>query len=624
MSTNRNASLAALSLSALGVVYGDIGTSPLYTMNEVFFPSHGTGLARTPDNILGICSLALWSIIMVVAIKYAIFMLRVDNNGEGGTLSLHALALRSLRNEKWRRPLTLLAVFGIALFFADSAITPAMSLLSAAEGLKEISPAFEKFVVPFALIIIAPLFYFQKFGTAKVSRFLGPVMVVWFGTLAMMGAYHIASAPQVLAALSPHHAVRFFANHGLLSIVVMGAVVLCITGAEALYADMGHFGRKPIRVAWFAYVMPSLVLNYFGQGAMLLVDGSKRHMFFTQVPDGWPRVALVVLGTMAAIIASQAVISGAYSIARQAMQVGFAPRLSVVHTSHRSAGQIFLPGVNWALCFLVLGIVLSFRSSSNLGAAYGLAVTGAMLIDTILLVVVAVGLWRWSPTKTFVICGVFLAIDVAYFLANAIKIPSGGWFPLVLALVLFTLMTTWYRGRDVVREKRRSEALPLAPMIESLTKDATRVPGTAVFMTSAVDDMPAAMLHNLKHNHVLHERNVMLHVRFADVPLIPREGRLEIAHLGHGFFRVIINYGFMNTPNVPKALSQAEPLGLYFDDMQTSYFVSRETLVPNRNAPIARWRQSVFVWLSRNSLSATRYFHIPSNRVIELGAQIKL
>jgi KUP system potassium uptake protein len=559
-----------------------------------------------------------------VAIKYAILILRADNQGEGGTLSLHALAMRATQNPKRRYALTLLAVFGIALFFADSAITPAMSLLSAAEGLKEISPQFERFVVPFALAILLPLFYFQKFGTGKVSAFFGPIMVTWFTTLGMLGAYHIFDAPQVLAALSPHYALKFLFNHGWLSMIVLGSVVLAITGAEALYADMGHFGRKPIQFAWFTFVMPMLILNYFGQGASLLANPNKRHMFFTQVPEGWPQVLLVILATLAAIIASQAVISGAFSIARQAMQLGFIPRMSVVHTSHRAEGQIYLPSVNWILCFLVLFIVLSFRSSTNLGAAYGLAVTGSMLIDTILLLVVAAGIWKWSKPLLLGAGGLFLLIDLGYFAANAIKIPSGGWFPLLVGAILFALMTTWSRGRKLLADQRRSSALPLAPMIEGLCEGTTRVPGTAVYMTSSLDDMPAAMLHNLKHNRVLHERNVFLHVRFLDVPLVPREARFEIQDLGRGFFRLQVNYGFMNTPNVPKVLAQAEAHSLYFDMMDTSFFLSREVLVPRPTPIMAMWRQRLFVWLARNGQDATVYFQIPSNRVIELGAQVRL
>ncbi len=624
MSSTKNQSLFALAVSAMGVVYGDIGTSPLYTMNEVFFPGHGTGLAVTPDNVLGICSMVLWSIIIVVAIKYAVFILRADNQGEGGTLALHSLAMRAKNSETTKRALTLLSVFGIALFFADSAITPAMSLLSAAEGLKEISPKFERFVVPFALAIIVPLFYFQKFGTAKVSKLFGPIMVTWFAVLGLMGLYHIHFAPQVLAALSPWYALKFVLSHGWISVIVMGSVVLAITGAEALYADMGHFGAKPIRVAWFYFVMPMLVLNYFGQGASLLANPAKRHMFFTQVPEGWPQILLVILATLATIIASQAVISGAFSIARQAMQLGFSPRAAVVHTSHQAEGQIYLPGVNWALCFLVLFIVLSFRSSTNLGAAYGFAVTGAMLVDTILLLVVAKGLWNWSKPALWGWGALFLIVDVGYFFANAIKIPAGGWFPLLLGIVLFGIMTTWARGRALLADQRKSAALPIAPMIEGLCSDAKRVPGTAVFMTSAPEDIPAAMLHNLKHNKVLHERNVLLHVRFLDVPLVPREGRLEVTHLGHGFFQVIVKYGFMNSPNIPKALSAAEPMGLYFDVMDTSFFLSRETLIPRDSKVFSIWRQRIFGLMARNAQAATAYFRIPSNRVIELGTQVKL
>jgi len=617
---------AALALGAIGVVYGDIGTSPLYTMKEVFF-NKAHSIALTEANVLGLLSLIFWVLTIVVAVKYALIILRADNQGEGGTMVLLSMALRTATNARRRRWLTLLGIFGVSLFFGDSIVTPAVSVLGAMEGLEQINKEWLPAVVPVTVVILLGLFYVQRTGTGKVSAWFGPIMVLWFLVLAVLGVWHIADNPRVFFALNPYYAVAFLAHNPGLFIVVLGSAVLAVTGAEALYADMGHFGRQPIRVAWFAFVMPALVLNYFGQGALILKTCAGKaqcsmHPFYDQVPHAW-LIPMVVLAGVASIIASQAVISGAFSIARQGIQLGFLPRMQVVHTSHRAEGQIYLPAVNWTLLILVLIVVLAFRSTDNLAAAYGLAVTGAMCIDTVLFAVVAFGLWKWHKVAATLAVLVFATVDVALLASTAIKIPDGGWFPLLIAAAVLVFMTTWKRGRNLMSEQRQQTALPLAPMIEALSRDATRVQGTAVFMTSAPDEMPAAMLHNLKHNKVLHERNIVLHVQFEDVPLVARSKRLEVGDLGHGFYKIIVHYGFMNAPDIPKALSHAKQHGIDFEMMDTSFFVSREVLVPNPCTRISIWRQRLFSVMSRNAQSATAYFQIPTNRVLELGAQIK-
>jgi len=618
--------LAALALGAVGVVYGDIGTSPLYTMKEVFF-NKAHAIAYTEANVLGLLSLIFWVLTIVVSIKYALVILRADNQGEGGTMVLLAMALRTASNAKRRRWLTLLGIFGVSLFFGDSIVTPAVSVLGAMEGLKEINEDWLVAVAPVTVVILIGLFYVQRTGTGKVSAWFGPIMVLWFLVLGCLGVYHIASNPTVFYALNPWYALAFLLHNPGLFIVVLGSAVLAVTGAEALYADMGHFGRKPIRVAWFAFVMPMLVLNYFGQGALILKTCSGKaqctmHPFYDQVPHSF-LIPMVILAGLASIIASQAVISGAFSIARQGIQLGFLPRMQVIHTSHRSEGQIYLPTVNWTLFVLVLIVVLAFRSTDNLAAAYGLAVTGAMCIDTVLFAVVAYGLWKWHKLAAAVAVAVFAIIDISLLASTVIKIPDGGWFPLLIAAIVLVFMTTWKRGRNLMAEQRQQTALPLAPMIEALSRDAARVQGTAVFMTSAPDEMPAAMLHNLKHNKVLHERNIVLHVQFEDVPLVTRAKRLEVTDLGHGFYRMILRYGFMNAPDIPKALAHAKQHGIDFEMMDTSFFVSREVLVPNPCTRISIWRQRLFSVMSRNAQSATAYFQIPTNRVLELGAQVK-
>jgi KUP system potassium uptake protein len=623
--------LAALSLGAVGVVYGDIGTSPLYTLKEVFFNS-AHSIALTEANVLGLLSLIFWVLTIVVAIKYSLVILRADNQGEGGTMILLSMALRAVTEITKRRYLTLLGIFGVALFFGDSIITPAVSVLGAMEGLKEINPKFEVAVVPIALVILTGLFWVQSRGTGKVSKFFGPIMALWFGMLAALGVYHLSSNPAVLAAINPMYFLRFLVENPGLSLIVLGSAVLAVTGAEALYADMGHFGRRPIRLAWFSWVMPALVLNYFGQGALILKTcagasagggACKMHPFYDQVPHAF-LIPMVIFAGIATVIASQAVISGAFSIARQGVQLGFLPRMKIVHTSHQSEGQIYVPAINWALFVLVVIVVISFRSTDRLASAYGLAVTGAMLVDTVLFAVVAVSLWKWNKIVAALAITVFAIVDIALVASTAIKIPDGGWFPLLIAFVIVVLMTTWKRGRNLMNEQRKAVALPLAPMIEGLTRDATRVQGTAVFMTSTPNDMPAAMLHNLKHNKILHERNVVLHVKFDDVPLVPRSERVAIEDLGNGFYSMTVRYGFMNTPDIPKALTvAAKDHNVEFDMMDTSFFMSREVLIPTKCKRISVWRQRLFSLMSRNAQSATAYFQIPSNRVLELGAQVK-
>ena len=621
------ARLAALSLGAVGVVYGDIGTSPLYTLKEVFFnPQHS--IALTEANVFGLLSLIFWVLTIVVSIKYALVILRADNQGEGGTMVLLSMALRTATGGARRRWLTLLGIFGVSLFFGDSIVTPAVSVLGAMEGLGQINPDWVVAVVPVTVVILIGLFYVQRTGTGKVSTWFGPIMVIWFLVLGGLGVFHIASNPRVFLSLNPVYALSFLVHNPGLFIVVLGSAVLAVTGAEALYADMGHFGRQPIRVAWFAFVMPMLVINYFGQGALILKTCAGKaactmHPFYDQVPHSF-LIPMVILAGLASIIASQAVISGAFSIARQGIQLGFLPRMQVVHTSHRSEGQIYLPAVNWTLLVLVLIVVVTFRNTNNLAAAYGLAVTGAMFIDTILFAVVAYGLWKWNKLAATAAVALFAVVDIALLASTVIKIPDGGWFPLVIASLVLVFMTTWKRGRNLMAEQRKQIALPLVPMIEALARDATRVQGTAVFMTSTPDEMPSAMLHNLKHNKILHERNIVLHVHFDDVPLITRARRVRVDDLGNGFYKMVVNYGFMNAPDIPKALTiAAKDHKIDIEMMDTSFFVSREVLVPTPCQRIPVWRQRLFSLMARNAQSATAYFQIPTNRVLELGAQVK-
>ncbi|HYH23424.1 MAG TPA: potassium transporter Kup [Azospirillum sp.] len=616
--------LAALTLAATGVVYGDIGTSPLYTLRECFGGEHG--LALTPDNILGIMSLVFWALILVVSIKYVTFVMRADNKGEGGILALLALATQSRPDASGRLgPLMALGVFGAALFYGDGMITPAISVLSAVEGLEVAQPALEQVVVPATLVILIGLFAIQSHGTARVGTLFGPIMVTWFTVLAVLGLLEVAQQPQILAALDPRYGIAFFLTNGWHAFLVLGSVVLAVTGGEALYVDMGHFGRMPIRIAWFGLVLPALLLNYFGQAALLLTEpAAVRNPFYLLAPD-WALYPMVALATMATVIASQAVISGVFSLTRQAVQLGLCPRLDIRHTSNEESGQIYIPRANWGLLAGVIGLVVWFQSSSNLAAAYGIAVTGDMIITTILALVVARRRWHWSVPACMVPGVVFLTVDAGFFSANIIKIPQGGWAPLVIAVGALFLMSTWRRGRAILSRRLAEDSLPLDHFIKRQAKsDVHRVKGTAVFMTSSSDTVPIALLHNLKHNQVLHERVVFVTVLVEDVPRVPAKDRVTVEGLAEGFYRITVRYGFSQEPNIPKALRLCKAFGLEFDLMATSFFLGRETLIPRMEPPMAQWREKLFVVMSRTAVSATDFFKIPPNRVVELGTQVQL
>jgi KUP system potassium uptake protein len=612
-------------LLALGVVYGDIGTSPLYALRECFKPEYG--LTADPDNVYGVLSLIVWSLVLVVSIKYVVFILRADNRGEGGILALLALIMQKHRRkgDNRRRAIVIgLGLVGAALLYGDGIITPAISVLGATEGLEVVAPALKLVVVPLTVIILITLFMFQSKGTARVGRVFGPVMLVWFISIAILGAYEISLAPRVLLALYPAYGVRFFLDHGFHAFVLMGAVVLAITGGEALYADMGHFGRRPIRAAWFAAVVPALLLNYFGQGALILRDPqAATNPFFLLAP----RVLLyplVALATAAAIIASQALISGAFSLTQQAVQLGYSPRVSIIHTSKTEAGQIYVPEVRNALMVGSVLIVLGFRSVSALSSAYGIAVTGTMAITTLLFYILARSRWHWSIAKAGSFLVFFLLIDLAFFASNALKIASGGWVPLLLGLMLFGLMTTWNRGRRIVQKLLLRASLPMDLFMPDVArKKPPRVPGTAVFMTSDPNGAPLVLLHHLKHIKMLHEKVILLSVLSTTVPEVQEDNRVEVIELGEGFWRIRAKYGFMETPNVPEVLERAKEFGLETQPMTTSYFLGRERLLPTGKEKLAGWRKKLFIFMSRNSRTATEFFGLPSNRVVELGAQIE-
>ena len=616
--------LPALTLAALGVVYGDIGTSPLYTMKEVFAGIHHP-VPITADNILGILSLIVWSLVGVVSVKYAAFIMRADNQGEGGIMALMALVQRHARNPAHGRALMLLGLFGAALFYGDGVITPAISVLSAVEGLEIATPVFKAWVVPITLGVLFGLFAVQKRGTARIGSLFGPITGVWFLVLAALGIVNILHEPRVLFALSPTYAVAFFLAHPGLAFLSLGAVVLAVTGAETLYADMGHFGRKPIRLAWVGLVLPALILNYFGQGALLLAHPEAIASPFYHLAPDWALYPLVALATAATVIASQAVISGAYSITHQAIQLGYAPRMRVQHTSHRERGQIYLPGVNWALFLAVVALVVSFGSSTNLAAAYGIAVTGTMIITTLLVYVVARRQWGWGPVRGGLILGAFLAVDLAFFGANLTKIADGGWFPLVFAAGVFLLMTTWKRGRELLKQRRDRDALPLAAFVESLGQsDIPVIPGTAVYLTPHPDQVPHALLHSLKHFKSLHERVVILNVAFADLPFVPTHRRVQVEHLSGRFHRVQVRFGFMDKPDLTKTLRTCAGKGMPCESEETTFILGRETLIPKKHSDMVWWREQLFIALARNAGGPARYFGLPPNRVVELGAQVVL
>jgi KUP system potassium uptake protein len=617
--------LAVLTVTALGVVYGDIGTSPLYALRECFRAEYG--IHPTPENILGVLSLILWSLILVVSVKYIIFILRADNRGEGGILALLALLLQQgRRTEDRRRRLILvgLGLFGAALLYGDGVITPAITVLSAVEGLQSATPKLTPFIVPITVVILVGLFMVQRYGTARVGIAFGPTMLLWFITIGALGLHSVVQNPSVLGAVNPWHAVQFFGEHGVAGFLTLGAVVLCVTGAEALYADMGHFGKRPIRIAWFGIVLPSLVLNYLGQGALVLRDPSaSTNPFFLLAPLAlhWP---LLLIATAAAVIASQSLISGAFSLTQQSIQLGYSPRMQIIHTSKSEAGQIFIPEVNKALMIGCVILVIAFRNSSGLAAAYGIAVTGTMAITTLLFAVVARTRWHWSLPHVIVITGFFLLIDLAFLLANIIKIEHGGWVPLVMAGGVYVLMSTWKRGRMELNDIQSKGQLPLDIFLTSIERNPpVRVRGTAVFMTSNRDGVPVVLLHHLKHNKMLHETIVLLSVQTRGIPEVGPDHRLTFEPLGQGFVRIVANYGFMQTPNIPEVLAIAAARGVAVPPMDTSYYLGRERLVLTGQAKMMRWRKSLFALMSRNARSATEFFQIPPNRVVELGAQIE-
>ena len=616
--------MAPLVVGALGVVFGDIGTSPLYTLRTAFTGTHA--LSLTSQNVLGVLSVIFWALVVVVTLKYITLIMRADNHGEGGILALTALVARGLEGAPRRRWwLVGFGIFGAAMFYGDGMITPAISVLGAVEGLEVIAPSLHAFVVPVAVVIMVALFGIQKHGTASIGAAFGPIMCVWFLTLAVLGAMAIAARPAVLAALNPVYGARFVAADPVSAFVAFGAVVLAVTGTEALYADMGHFGKSPIRRAWVFFAMPALVLNYFGQGALILNDPvAIKNPFYLLAPD-WALVPLLVLATAAAIIASQAVISGAFSLTRAAIQMGYCPRLTIQHTSERAIGQIYVPFINWTLLVAVIALVVSFRTSDNLAGAYGIAVTLAMLIDSILIFVVMKRLWNWPTWLAIGIATPLLLIDLTFLGSNALKIPAGGWFPILIGIIVFTLLTTWKRGRIVLMERLAEDAMPLDLFIQSIeASPPTRVQGTAIFLTGTQDRVPHALLHNLKHNKVLHERIVFLTVVTRDIPYVDDDERYAIRPLGCEFFKMTTNYGFKEDPDIPALLENCGRKGVSFDMMETSFFVSRETLIATVAPGMALWREKLFVSMSKNATKASEFFQIPTNRVVELGTQVEL
>jgi KUP system potassium uptake protein len=622
-------SLAKLAVGAVGIVFGDIGTSPIYAFRETFAGHHT--LAPDQLHIHGVLSLIFWSMMIIVTLKYVTIIMRADNKGEGGSLALLALINREIgTGKKWTSGIVLLGVFATALFYGDSMITPAISVLSAVEGLTTVQASFEPFVIPLAVGILVGLFAIQSHGTARVGALFGPVMLFYFVTLAVLGLIHVVDRPQIiLNTINPWHALRFFLIEPDRAFLALGSVVLAVTGAEALYADMGHFGRRPIKVAWIYFVMPALLLNYMGQGAMLMNQDAAQALetvknpFFYLAPD-MLRLPLVLLATFATIIASQAVISGAFSVTQQAIQLGFMPRLRITHTSESAAGQIYIPVINWALMVMVILLVLMFGSSSNLAAAYGIAVTGAMLIDAVLISVVLLGLWKWNRLLAVGLLALFFTVDFAYFGANMLKVPDGGWFPLLVGAVAFTMLTTWAKGRQLLLSRMDEASLPMEIFIKSAATSATRVPGTAVFMTSSASGVPHALLHNLKHNKVLHERVILLTVKIQDVPYVPEAKRSETQDYTAGFYRVIIHYGFMEDVNVPAELAKLEGCGPACKMMDTSFFLARQTLIASSRPGMAIWREKLFSWMLRNAESAMEFFKLPTNRVVELGSQVEI
>ena len=623
---NKSAKLK-LAAGAIGIVFGDIGTSPLYAFRETFRGPHH--LPIDDMHILGVVSLIFWSMTLVVSIQYVSILMRADNKGQGGSLALVALLSRSVGKTNYGWLIVLLGVAATALFYGDSMITPAISVLSAVEGLTVVNHDLDPFVIPIALVLLIGLFVLQKRGTEKVGKLFAPVMMVYFTTIAILGVIQLVQTPQILAALNPWYAVQFFITDKFLAFLALGSVVLAVTGSEALYSDMGHFGRGPMRLSWFGFVMPCLLLNYFGQGAMImsLPDAAAEEAImspFFYLADETYRLPLVILATMATFIASQAVISGAFSITHQAIQLGFVPRLSIRHTSDEHSGQIYIPIINWALMCAVIVLVLTFQNSSNLASAYGIAVTGAVTIDTLMMAVLFVGVWKWRWWVALPVVILFLVVDGAYFLANMTKVGDGGWFPLLIGAIAFTILTTWAKGRKLMRARMTEMGLPLDIFAKSARSSTARVPGTAIFMNSASNGTPSALLHNIKHNKVLHERVVVLTVKIADVPYVDEQDRCSIEELGDGFFRVVLNYGFMQETDVPKALTRQEMCGGAFDMMKTSFFLSRQTLLSSDKPGMIIWREKLFAWMMRNAATPMEFFRLPTNRVVELGSQVEI
>ena len=622
-SSSSRSGLAGLTLAAVGVVYGDIGTSPLYALKEVFAHGH---VLLTAENIYGVLSLVFWTLTVVVSVKYVALILRADNNGEGGLIAMLALASTAVRGRPaLRRRLLVLGIFGTAIFFGDGVITPAISVLSAVEGLELVTPAFKPYVVPITLAVLAALYAVQRHGTGVMGRWFGPITVLWFATIAFWGLVWIVREPLVLHALNPWHALRFGIEHGRVTLLVLGAVFLAVTGAEALYADMGHFGPKPIRLAWFALVFPALVLNYFGQGALMILEPAKAdNPFFNMVP-AWFLLPMVVLATIATVIASQATISGTFSITKQAIQLGYLPRLQVLHTSVRETGQIYIPAVNWLQFAAIVAAVLMFGSSSALATAYGIAVTATMVLTTVMTFFVIRNSWNYPWWLCIGATGFFLVIELVFFSSNIIKVLSGGWFTLLIAVAVFTLMMTWARGRQLLSASLRADAIELKPFLKSvLANPPMRAPGTAVFMTAEADLTPTALLHNLKHNNVLHESNLFVSVNTHDVPWVPFALRAQAEALCKGCWSVTLNFGFKNDPDVPEALALLEGQGIMLDPMTTSYFLSRATVVPTLGGGMAPWREKLYASLHRNASSAADFLNLPANRVVELGTKVQI
>ena len=619
-----NEALPKLMLGAIGIVYGDIGTSPLYTMKESFLGPHPLAVDRL--HIFGVLSLIFWTLMMIVTFKYVTVAMRADNKGEGGSFALLSLIARNLEGKKkWTPALVTLGVLATCLFYGDAMITPAISVLSAVEGLEIVQAGFQPLVIPVSIAILFGLFLVQSRGTAKVGNMFGPVMLIYFAVLAALGLINIARHPEIVGILNPIWAIKFFAYNPKLAFLALGSVFLAVTGAEALYADMGHFGRKAINLSWLTLVYPCLVLNYMGQGSLLLDHPeAATNPFFLLAPE-WARLPLVLLATIATIIASQAVISGAFSITHQAVQLGFLPRLRIEHTSEKAAGQIYIPAVNWGLLFMVVVLVLGFRESGKLASAYGIAVTGTMLITTLMLGVLVFYVWKWNRALASATIGLFLIVDGAYFASNVTKIPDGGWFPLLIAAVSFTVLTTWAKGRQLMRERLSEAALPLAVFIKSAAASVHRVRGTSVFLSTSAETVPAALLHNLKHNQVLHGRVLILNVKVEEVPHVPIERRLEVHDAGYGFYRIILHYGFMEEVDIPRDLARIDTCGEPFNMMSTSFFLGRQKLIASkRRAGMALWREKLFAWMLKSSESAMEFFKLPTNRVVELGSQLQI